>query len=519
MKVNSRYLVNFVYIVIAVFIFKTSLPAYQEPKVQGLSQDVQVALDNISADSMRGHLSFIASDLLAGRDTPSQGLDIAAEYIAAQFRRASLTPVGDDGYFQTADFFSAENVTEGSFCTLQTDATTVKVNGSSIYSFSLSAIEVLDKPIFKIDLASLSALSPLKPEQVKDKIVLVEFPSSKPANADEEKQYTQLYRTFDSVVQPNASLIIYINGKVSNFSGAKRLINVKESKDPNEVSLSDPELEKVYKTLKPGINEVKFSLKTVAPNKKPIKLRNVIGVLPGSDPVLKDTYVLVTAHYDHIGEKANCGTPDCIYNGANDDGSGTVSVIELASALSKLKTRPKRSIVFMTFFGEEKGGFGSNYYIQHPIFPIGKTIADINLEQVGRTDSNDGPQLSNASLTGYDYSDLSKTLELAGKELGVKIYKDEKRSDPFFFRSDNYFLAEQGIPAHSFTVAFEYPDYHGVGDHWQKVDYENMQKVMRVVGLSLYRLAESEKDVQWNANNPDTVDFIKAYKAHHPENK
>ena len=106
---------------------------------------------------------------------------------------------------------------------------------------------------------------------------------------------------------------------------------------------------------------------------------------------------------------------DNIFNGANDDGSGTVSVIELASALTTLKERPKRSLIFMTVFGEEKGLLGSRYYGRHPVFPIEKTVADVNLEQVGRTDSDEGPQLSNASMTGFDFSDVGLTFKAAGE--------------------------------------------------------------------------------------------------------
>src|SRR4029434_6334443 len=99
------------------------------------------------------------------------------------------------------------------------------------------------------------------------------------------------------------------------------------------------------------------------------KVRNVIGLLRGSDPKLADTYILVTAHYDHLGIRANV-EGDNIFNGANDDGSGTVSVMEIASALASMKRRPKRSIVFMTFYGEERGLVGSRYYGAHPIFPV-----------------------------------------------------------------------------------------------------------------------------------------------------
>jgi len=197
-------------------------------------------------------------------------------------------------------------------------------------------------------------------------------------------------------------------------------------------------------------------------------------------------------------------TKDRIYNGANDDGSGTVSVIEIAKALARLKTHPKRSIVFVTFFGEERGDIGSGYYGRHPAFPIDKTVADVNLEQVGRTDSTEGKQISNATLTGFDYSDVTKFLQEAGRRIGVTIYLDKQGSDAYFERSDNAALADQGVPAHTLAVAFDYPDYHGLGDEWQKIDYNNMAKVDRAVALGLLNIANSTRAPEWNVNNPKT---------------
>jgi Zn-dependent M28 family amino/carboxypeptidase len=226
--------------------------------------------------------------------------------------------------------------------------------------------------------------------------------------------------------------------------------------------------------------------------------------------------VLLTAHYDHIGTVETAGqmsmqaagdSLDRIYNGANDDGSGTVSVIEVARALSKIEPRPKRSIVFMTFFGEERGELGSQFYGKHPVFPIAQTVADLNLEQVGRTDSTTGRQLSNATVTGFDYSDVTTFLTRAGERVGIKVYRDAQGSDEYFTRSDNDALAEQGVPAHTICVAFDYPDYHGLGDEWPKIDYDNMAKVDRMVLLALLDLANTEKEPQWNAQNPKTEHF------------
>jgi Zn-dependent M28 family amino/carboxypeptidase len=298
---------------------------------------------------MKGNLSFLSSDLLEGRATPSKGLDLAAEFIACQFRRFGLQPLGDDGYFQTATF-------------------------------------------------------------------------------------------------PKG------------------------------------------------------------------KVRNVIGMLQGSDPKLKSTYILLTAHYDHLGVNPNL-KGDKIFNGADDDGSGVVSVIELADAFSRLPQHPKRSLIFMCFWGEELGLLGSRYYGEHPAVPIKDTIADLNLEQVGRTDDIEGPRVSELSMTGFDYSDLGSLLNQAASKVGVKITKHPQYSDAYFERSDNQALADLGVPAHTLCAAFEFPDYHLPGDEWQKIDYLNMARVDRALALGLFQLANSPRKPAWNAEISATLAYRAAQKA------
>ena len=308
-------------------------------------------VNRISADSLRGNLSFLASDLLEGRDTPSRGLDLAAEYIAAQFRRAGLEPVGGDGYFQDA--------------------------------------------------------------MVKDEVV-----------------------------------------------------------------------------------------------------RNVAGLLRGSDAALSSTYVILSAHYDHLGMRPN--GDDRIYNGANDDGSGTVSVIEIASALAGAPERPKRSILFLAFYGEEKGLLGSRYYAAHPLEPLEKTIADVNLEQVGRTDATNGKQSGVGYVTGFDYSDLGAILNEAAQPTGIPIKKDLPSKGDYFARSDNLSLARAGVPSHTIYVADDFSDYHRVGDEWQKIDYANMAKVDRAIALGLLRLASDAAPPQWNQASSAARPYAAAAKKLHP---
>ena len=304
-------------------------------------------MSHISADSLRGHLSFIASDLLEGRATPSCGLDVAAEYIAAQFRRVGLEPVGDDGYFQTS-----------------------MVDGQTV--------------------------------------------------------------------------------------------------------------------------------------------RNVAGLLRGSDPELRGTYVILSAHYDHLGTRP--AGEDRIYNGANDDGSGTVSVIEIAAALAAARERPKRSILFLTFFGEEKGLLGSRYYARHPLVPLEKTIGDVMLEQVGRTDATNGPRVGVAYPTGFDYSNLPEILAEDAPLAGIRIVKDPSAGADYFDRSDNLPLALAGVPAHTIYVAAEFPDYHRVGDEWQKIDYTNMAAVDRAIALGLLRLSSDRPAPKWNESATGARRYVDAAK-------
>jgi hypothetical protein len=337
----------------------------------------------LTANDLKADVSFLASDALEGRGTPSKGLDIAAEFIAAQFRRAGLEPAGDDGYFQTATFSSTRPNPANLELTFEIDGEKIKVDRGAM-------------PI-------------------------------------------------------------------------------------------------------------------PAPIVKPVKLRNVVGVLRGSDPVLKETCLVLSAHYDHLGVRADGA--DRIYNGADDDASGVATVIEAAAALAALPAKPKRSIVFVAFFGEELGEIGSQYYVRRPVFPAAKTIADVNLEQLGRTDDSEGPRIGQFNLTGFDFTTMAPVFRQAAEDAGVHAVKDEKNSDPYFARSDNAMFAEAGIPSTTVSVTYEFPDYHGVGDEWPKLDYDNMAKVGSAIALAAFRLADSAEAPRWNPENPRTARYIKAQQA------
>ena len=458
--------------------------------------EVQAALDHISADSLRGHLSFIASDALEGRNTPSRGLDIAAEYIAAQFRRAGLDAPFSGGYFQNADFVQLTRVTDGFSLVLENHGTE---SGSLNISASDAAV-VRGNSAIHLESAALYKLSsgnPI-PDGVSGKAVLIEGRGG-----------AALMRALRA---KKPALIITTGGR-GGERPARELVAADQVDAPAIpiLAVRGDAASKLLGNLPEGLTPFAVTLHAPGPRREPVKLRNVIGVVRGSDPQLQDTCVIVTAHYDHLGMKPP-GEGDLIYNGANDDGSGTVSVIELAGAIASMHPHPRRSIVFMTLFGEEEGLLGSQYYARHPVFPLKRTIADINLEQIGRTDDNEGPQIKSATFTGFTYSDLPALFVEAGKATGVKVYDRNTGNDPFFARSDNQALADAGIPSHTVAVGLEFPDYHQVGDEWDKIDYTNMELVDRMLGLGIISLADDPESPKWNEANRNTTRYVAAWK-------
>ncbi len=494
--------------VFVIFLAFACTSAQSGPPPAAVTPEVQTVLDGIQASSLRTDLTYIASDQLEGRDSPSHGLDLAADYIAAQFRRAGLEPAVGDSYFQNASMLVEEpNFSNFELKLSAGDRQFSATQKDAVLTFPAD-VNLSNAPLFKLDLGDEALVQHLTPSQVEGKVVITEV------DARSRGRFRSVGRVLREG-KPALLILVDPKGMTTHDRRPRRLVDASETDAETaipRVTVNGQDAARFFSSLrgasKPGAGNPTASVHIAAPHRTPATLRNVLGVLRGSDPALRDTYVLLTAHYDHLGVRAD-GPGDRIYNGANDDGSGTVSVMEVARALAKLPKHPRRSIVFMTFFGEEEGLIGSEYYAHHPVFPLAKTVADLNLEQVGRTDSTEGPQISNASLTGFDYSDLTTYVQRAGERTGIKVYKNLRGSDDYFAASDNYSFAAAGVPAETLCVAFDYSDYHAVGDESQKIDYDNMAKVDRAIALSIFLMADSEQPVQWNESNPKTAPYVK----------
>ena len=470
--------------------------------------DLQLLTARITANGLKADVSFLASDLLEGRGTPSRGLDLAAEYIASEFRRGGLEPAGDDGYFQTANFVSTETVTDGLEFTLETGGKSYPIAKGAINIQNPSAIDLREAGAVIASAQDTAALDALSPDQMRGKALIL-LAGATGAGGGRGGMFGLAAATL-AKLQPAVVVTVGAGGGRGGRGGGRAALrDEKAAGAPTTLMVSDAAL---AETLAAKPVDAKVTVHVPAPKTTEVKLRNVVALLRGSDPTLKDTYIVVTGHYDHLGIRDN-GTPDHIFNGADDDASGTSSVVEIAKALAAMPQRPKRSIVFIALFGEEMGDVGSRYYGQHPIFPLAKTIADVNLEQLGRTDDLEGPRVGAFNLTGFDYSDIHDIFAKAGKQTDIQVVKHEKNSDAYFMRSDNAAFAAVGVPSTTLSVAYNFPDYHQAGDEWQKLDYENMAKVDRTVALGLIDMANGSTVPHWDASNPKVAQYVKARQA------
>lgn len=217
---------------------------------------------------------------------------------------------------------------------------------------------------------------------------------------------------------------------------------------------------------------------------------NVIGVIPGSDPALRDEVVLVDAHYDHIGVGAPVNG-DSIYNGADDDASGVVAVLEIARALAS-GPPPKRTVVFSAMTGEEVGLLGTRWYIANPPLPLERMVANLEIEMIGRPDSLAGGA-GRAWLTGYERSTMGDQL----KARGIPIVPDPRPDQKFFERSDNIAFARRGIPAHTLSSFNLHGDYHTPDDEVERVDFDHMTRVIEAAVRATRILSDGPKP-QWH---------------------
>lgn len=465
--------------------------------------------NTITPDDLKKHLYIVAGPTMEGRETATEGQRKAAAYIESQFKTLGLLP-GNKENFQHGfpiyqdSLINAALEVNGRRFEMNTD---FLVNLNMAHSSTIFCSEV----VFTGAGISDSSRNDYKNINAQGKIVLIlqaPPPSSGGTSAGNRSRFNP-FASMETAQKNGAAAILMVQ---SNFprrggpivKGAPYLNGFRKTVFPNTYYISEEVAKAImgadYDAAKEAMKngnpqpksyqaEVKLDFKK---NMAELISSNVIGFLEGSDK--KDEFVFITAHYDHLGKRDSI-----IYYGADDDGSGTVSVLELAEAFAKAKAAgkgPRRSIVFMTVSGEEKGLWGSEYYSDHPLFSLNKTTVDLNIDMIGRID----PKRKEGDSTNYVYvvgddklsSDLRPISEAMNKkytklELDYK-YNAPKDPERIYYRSDHYNFARKGVPI-IFYFNGTHNDYHRPSDTPDKINYNLMAKRAQLVFYTAWEMA------------------------------
>lgn len=498
--------------------------------------------DSITADQLKDYLYFVASDAMEGRDTPSRGLDTVAEFLKMQLTRWRFKPAGDDGTFfqkiavriESPDSSNTLLSVDGKQFAFGEDFFRVGGTGSAnalmvfagngwvvksrnldpyadtdirgkilvLYTDAfLNRSTLIARPagVAAADLSGTKGVDWSDPLTYAEKngavgILVVALPQLQ-GRWDQVRQFYSRGSAFPEKLRDapapgtNQPPVMLVSGKVG------------------EAIFEGTSVEPATATTAAAINK---TVSMTAVNKTETKwTQNVVALWEGGDPILKNEMVAVGAHYDHIGTNPNLPGDDRINNGADDDGSGTVAALSMAEALARSKVRPKRSILFVWHCGEEKGLWGSEFFNKFPTVDIQKVITQLNIDMIGRSldpnnvikcDRPSKPCNEELSRAGEIYvigsemmsstlGSITKGTNEAYLKLGYNYrYDDPKDPNRFFFRSDHFNYAQNGVPI-VFWFDGVHEDYHRPSDSPDKIDYMKMQKVARTIFLTMWELS------------------------------
>jgi Zn-dependent M28 family amino/carboxypeptidase len=481
----------------------------------------------ITVQSATKHLTILASDEFEGRDTGKPGGEKAAKYLEEEFRKLGLIAPVNGSYRQAVELVESKfevsgfslngkdrKMGDGYFMTGAGGQTTVESSDIVFIGYGISSDKYDD--LKGIDISGKVVLLINESEPLNSKGV-----SYISGTSELSEWATQRNKRIQAIQAKNPKLILAVSSEVPNmlqrfgnsFSRARIMLaeDLKKASASVPVAHISPEIAdellkksktsvadlkaKIGKSGKPASKAYPATVKaSYGTNVKPVKADNVLGYLEGTD--LKEEVVVISAHYDHVGVEGGE-----IFNGADDDGSGTTGVLEMAKAFAKAKAdghSPRRSILFLAVTAEEKGLLGSDYYSRHPIFPLANTVTNLNIDMIGRIDPPHEANPNYIYLIGSDKlsSELHAISEKAN-ETYVKLNLDYKYNDPndperIYYRSDHYNFAKHGIPV-IFYFNGVHADYHKATDTVEKINFDMLVKRTKLVFHTAWDVANRDK--------------------------
>lgn len=472
------------------------VPAVAMAQTKPLLKDAGKFAQTITVADLKAHLSVIAGPEMEGRETATEGQRKAAAYIENHFKSIGLKPGNGAGYQQFFPVYrdsilGASLSFNGKNYVHNRDFSVSSSNYPAKMDFGEIVYINFDDSLWKESKVAIAG----KP--------VMFFAKGLSQSGPQQNFGGSIFTRISQVMQKGAIAALVVQD-IFPITQPENLGNMQYDFYPlrqsiNTFSISPAVAAEILGENGESIAGNKLGCKTYKANltlsydeaKQTLESSNVIGVLEGSDK--KDEYLFVTGHYDHLGKRG-----DVIYYGADDDGSGTVGVLEMAEAFVKAKAAgkgPRRTVVFMAVSGEEKGLWGSRYYSDNPIFPLDKTTADLNIDMIGRLDSahiknNDTDYIY---LVGDDKlsSDLRPITDMANKYTKLSLdpkYNDPKDPQRIYFRSDHYNFARKGVPI-LFYFSGLHPDYHRPTDTVDRINFPEYEKRTRLVFYTAWEMA------------------------------
>ncbi|WP_299443045.1 M28 family peptidase [uncultured Aquimarina sp.] len=461
------------------------------PLINFAQDDIEKVKSTVSKSEIEGHIYFLASDELKGRQTGSPENKIAAQYLGNMLRGYGVKPVADtNNYFQkvtlnTTSPFENAVLKIGDFTTSEI-VTLKKINTS----FSGSLV-----------FANYGLAEDYKNLDVKGKMV-VTYSGTKD-NSNLRFAFSKIQEKTALAKEKGALGIIEVNSindrtwsqLEHSFNGEKMQVPEEKEEKTNDftylwINDQKEEISKFFDTK----NEINATVTIEGIKEGTVISQNVVGMVEGTDPKLKDEYIIYSAHYDHVGIGAPVNN-DSIYNGARDNAVGTVTVLSAAENIAKYPT--KRSALFILFTGEEKGLLGSKWYVNHPMIPLNQMVYCFNSDNGGYNDT------SIATIVGLERTTAAEDIKKATTPFGLKAIDDPAPEQGLFDRSDNVHFAAKGIPAPTFSMGFTAFDeeitkyYHQVTDNPDTLDYDYLLKFFQSYVLACRNIANNPKTPFW----------------------
>ena len=510
-----------------------------------LSAPTLDAAKRITAEQLRAHLNVVASDAMEGRNTPSPGLDATADYLATHLKRHGLKPAGDDGtYFQRIAL--GRDRVDRSRTAFELNAQPLKFGEDFLTARAAGTAEGALAYVGHGWVFKSKGIDAYKGLDVRDKIVVVSgtgLPKGVAQRDLRDHKPGEDWEDADAYARRNGARGVIRIPNSRNLERWWRLVRSRadggafrpvrlsaEAEGEGEGRNDAAPLPTVYasarlldalfageqltgadalKAAQAGEPVASFALSpqkrakfTIAVEAETASTQNVVAVLEGSDSTLKAEYVAVGAHYDHVG-RGVAVAGDAIYNGADDDGSGTVAVLSMAEAFAR-GPRPRRSVLFVWHAGEEHGLWGSDYFTRFPTVPIDKIVAQLNIDMIGRSKRPGDTNEANRHLSGPDeiYVIGSRVMSTELGDLGARVnraylglsfnYRYDDPNDPerLFFRSDHFNYARRGVPI-IFYFDGVHEDYHKPSDTVDKIDFRKLERVARTIFVTASEIANA----------------------------